>query len=405
MIETLLDEEDRMIRDVTRSFVNQECIPLEQQILRADVDAEWYELDEEESGDGSRRSALSKEQRDRIRDKVLEIGLYKLDLPKEEGGAGVTEMQHALISEELARTIVPVNTGSGEAPNASMLEELATEDQRERYLMPLKRGEQTSCFMLTEPNAGGDARGIEMRAVRDGDNYVLNGTKIFISNAASADFAIVMTVTTPEMKRRAGFTAFLVDIQETEGVKVVRPINTVVGGVLYEVAFENAVVPAANLLGEEDQAFRPMQRRLGVRRLQICSRSVGTAQRAMEMAASWAKQRVTFGQPLSNRQAIQWMLAEAQTNIYATRTMVYDTVRKSMAGQDIRHEVAVIKPFATEMAQKVIDDAMQIHGAAGMTSDLILERLWRGARLSRIYEGPTEVHRLTNARLLLEATH
>ena len=143
---------------------------------------------------------MSEGQRDSSRDKGQEIGLYKLDLPKEEGGAGITEMQHALISEELARTIVPVNTGSGEAPNTRMLEELATEDQRERYLMPLKRGEKTSCFMLTEPNAGGDARGIEMRAVRDGDNYILNGTKIFISNAASADFASVMTGSSPALQ-------------------------------------------------------------------------------------------------------------------------------------------------------------------------------------------------------------
>ncbi|MEE8421811.1 MAG: acyl-CoA dehydrogenase family protein [Dehalococcoidia bacterium] len=396
MIEVLLDEEDRMIRDATRRWVDQELIPLEQQILRADVEESWFDNE-----DGT-RSALSSEQRSRIQSQISEMGYDKLDLSKEDGGAGVTEMQQAVISEELSRTIVPLNLG-GEAPNTSMLEELATPYQRERYLEPLKRGDKRSCFMLTEPNAGGDARGIEMRAVRDGDNYVLNGTKIFITGADRSDFAIVMTVTDPEAKPRGGFSAFLVDLKETEGVEIVRPIKTIVGGRLFEVAFQDAVIPATNLLGEEGNAFRPMQRRLGVRRLQIASRSIGAAQRAFEMAGAWAKQRVTFGQPLANRQAIQWMLAEAHTNIYATRTMVYDAVRKSMAGQDIRHEISVIKPFATEMSQKVIDDSMQIHGAAGMTSDLILERMWRGARLSRIYEGPTEVHRLTNARLLLEA--
>ncbi|HJM76686.1 MAG TPA: acyl-CoA dehydrogenase family protein [Dehalococcoidia bacterium] len=396
MIEVMLVEEDLMIRDATRRWVDQELIPLEQQILRADAEDNWFEDDE------GNRSALSPEQRQAINDQVSEMGYDKLDLAVEDGGAGVTGMQHALISEELSRTIVPIDLG-GEAPNTSMLDELATPEQRENYLEPLKRGEKRSCFMLTEPNAGGDARGIEMRAVRDGDNYVLNGTKIFITGADRSDFAIVMTVTDPELKPRSGFSSFLVDLKDTPGVEIVRPIKTVVGGRLFEVAFQNAVVPAGNLLGEEHNAFKPMQRRLGVRRLQIVSRSIGWAQRAMELAAAWSKQRVTFGQPLSSRQAIQWMLAEAHSNIYASRVMAYDAIRKSEAGQDIRHEVSVIKPFATEMAQKVIDDSMQIHGAAGMTSDLILERMWRGARLSRIYEGPTEVHRLTNARLLLEA--
>jgi alkylation response protein AidB-like acyl-CoA dehydrogenase len=396
MIEVMLAEEDLMIRDATRRWVDKELIPLEQQILRADAEDNWFEDDE------GNRNALSPEQRQSIDDQVSEMGYDKLDLSVEDGGAGVSGMQHALISEELARTIVPINLG-GEAPNTSMLEELATPEQREKYLGPLKRGEKRSCFMLTEPNAGGDARGIEMRAVRDGDNYVLNGTKIFITGADRSDFAIVMTVTDPELKPRSGFSAFLVDLKDTPGVEIVRPIKTVVGGRLFEVAFQDAVVPATNLLGEEHNAFKPMQRRLGVRRLQIVSRSIGWAQRAMELAAAWSKQRVTFGQPLSSRQAIQWMLAEAHSNIYASRVMSYDAIRKSDAGQDIRHEVSVIKPFATEMAQKVIDDSMQIHGAAGMTSDLILEQMWRGARLSRIYEGPTEVHRMTNARLLLEA--
>src|SRR5690606_39020380 len=155
----------------------------------------------------------------------------------------------------------PLNLG-GEAPNTRMLEELATPFQVENYLLPLKRGEKSSCFMLTEPNAGGDARGIEMRATRDGDNYVLNGTKLYITNADRADFAIVMTVTNPELKPRAGFTAFLVDLKNNPGYKVTRPIKTITGGRIFEVQFTDCVVPAENLLGEEGQAFKPMQRRL-----------------------------------------------------------------------------------------------------------------------------------------------
>jgi acyl-CoA dehydrogenase len=398
MIDIMLDEADGMIRDVTRRFVNEQLIPLEQQILRADTEENWV-LNE---GPG-RRSALTHEQRAEIQRKAREVGLYDLNLSVEEGGAGVTEMQRTLIAEEMGRTITPLDLG-GEAPNISMLEELATPAQIEGYLLPLKTGEKSSCFMLTEPNAGGDARGIEMRAERDGDNYVLNGTKTFITNADRADFAIVMTVTDPDQKPRAGFTSFLVDVQDNPGVTITRPISTIVGGRLFEVAFQDAVVPADALLGERGQAFKPMQRRLGVRRLQICSTQVGAATRALEMALAWSKQRVTFGKPLADRQAIQWMLAEAQTNIYAARVMIYDAVRKSMAGETIRHEISVIKPFATEMAQKVIDDSMQIHGAAGMTSDLVLERMFRASRLSRIYEGPTEVHRMTNARLLLESS-
>lgn len=395
MIEPLFDEADRMIRDVTRRFVNEELIPLEQQILRADAEGDWHE-----DADG-RRSALSSEQQQQINEKAREIGLYNLDLPKEEGGPGVTEMQKALIWEQMARTIVPLNL-SGEAPNIHMLDELATDFQRDKYLAPLQRGDKTSCFMLTEPNAGGDARGIEMPAVRDGDNWVLSGTKLYITNADRADFAIVMTVTNPELKPRGGFTSFLVDLKDNPGITITRPIRTVTGGRIFEVQFDDCVVPHDNLLGEEGEAFRPMQRRLGVRRVQICCTAVGQASRALDMGLAWSKQRVTFGQPLADRQAIQWMFAEAATNIHAARLMIRDTVEKSMAGREIRHEIAIVKPFATEMAQKVIDDMMQIHGGAGMTSDLILERLWRAARPARIFEGPTEVHRYTNARLLLE---
>lgn len=396
MIEPVLDEADRMIRDVTRRFVNEELIPLEQQILRADAEDDWFE-----DGEG-RRSALSPEQRAEIDAKAREIGLFNLDLSKEDGGAGVSEMQKALIWEEMARTIVPLNL-SGDAPNIRMLEELATPYQTEHFLMPLKRGEKTSCFMLTEPNAGGDARGIEMPAVRDGDSWVLNGTKLYITNADRADFAIVMAVTNPEQKPRGGFSSFLVDLKDNTGITITRPIRTVTGGRIFEVQFDDCVVPHDNLLGEEGQAFRPMQRRLGVRRLQICCTATGHASRALEMGLAWSKQRVTFGRPLAERQAIQWMFAEAHTNIHAARLMIQDAVRKSMAGQEIRHEISIVKPFATEMAQKVIDDMMQIHGGAGMTSDLILERLWRASRPARIFEGPTEVHRYTNARLLLES--
>lgn len=398
MIDIMFEEADRMIRDVTRRFVDEEMIPLEQQILRADAEENWV-IDD---GPGH-RSALTHEQRDELQAKAREIGLHDLNRSEEDGGAGVTEMQRTLISEQMGRTIVPLNLG-GEAPNISMLEELATPQQVEDYLVPLKSGEKSSCFMLTEPNAGGDARGIEMRAERDGDNYILNGTKIFITNADRADFAIVMTVTDPDQKPRAGFTSFLVDVQDNPGVTITRPIKTIVGGRLFEVAFQDAVVPASALLGERGQAFKPMQRRLGVRRLQICAGQIGSATRALEMALTWSKQRVTFGKPLAERQAIQWMMVEAQTNIYASRVMIYDAVKKSMAGQEIRHEISVIKPFVTEMAQKAIDDSMQIHGAAGMTSDLVLERMFRASRLSRIYEGPSEVHRMTSARLLLAAS-
>ncbi|MQA00774.1 MAG: acyl-CoA dehydrogenase, partial [Dehalococcoidia bacterium] len=171
MIEVKLDEADQMIRDVTRRFVDDELIPLEQQILRAEAEDNWYE------GDDGRRSALSSEQRDAIQGKAREIGLYNLDLSVEQGGPGLTEMQKVIVYEELARTITPLAL-SFDAPNIRMLEELATEYQQEHYLMPLKRGEKTSCFMLTEPEAGGDARGIRMPATRDGDNWVLNGTKL-----------------------------------------------------------------------------------------------------------------------------------------------------------------------------------------------------------------------------------
>src|SRR5690606_31487799 len=160
----------------------------------------------------------------------------------------------------------------------------------------------------------------------------------------------------PDQKPRGGFTAFLVDLKDNPGVEVTRPIKTVTGGRIFEVQFTDAVVPHENLLGEQGQAFRPMQRRLGARRLQICCTAIGHATRALEMGLAWSKQRVTFGKPLSERQALQWMFAEAATNIYASRTMLYDAVRKLEAREEIRHEISIVKPFSTEMAQKVIDD-------------------------------------------------
>jgi acyl-CoA dehydrogenase len=282
-----------------------------------------------------------------------------------------------------------------------MLKATVNEAQREKYLAPYARGETISAIGISEPGAGADPSAMITGAERDGADWVINGRKIWTSRAAEADFTILMAVT-DKSQRRAGISAFLVD-KGTKGFNVLRRIPMIAGAFTYEVALEDCRVPGENLLGVEGQGFAPMQLRLGTRRVQMAAWSIGIAQRALDMMCEYAPQRVTFGQPLSDRQAIQWWIADAATKIHACRLMTYDCAWKLDQGYDVRKEISMIKYFATEMAFEVVDHAMQCYGAMGMTKEMPLHLLAAQARNMRIYDGPTEVHRWVVARNLLGA--
>jgi acyl-CoA dehydrogenase len=240
------------------------------------------------------------------------------------------------------------------------------------------------------------------RAVREGDEWVLNGRKIWVSNVPKADFIIFMAVTDPGLGARGGITAFIID-KGTPGFSIEREIPMIGGARTYELILENVRLKDSQVLGAVGQGFAPMQKRLTVRRLEMGAMCVGMASRALELMCEHVQQRETFGQKLADRQAIQWWVADAATKIHATRLMVMDAARKQDSGQDVRTVASMIKVFATEMAAETIDHAMQSFGAMGMTRELPLAIMAQRIRLAQIYEGPTEVHRMVIARRTLGA--
>jgi alkylation response protein AidB-like acyl-CoA dehydrogenase len=380
-----LSEEHRMIKDLVARFVADELMPLERAVLEREAAGQGYSLTPEEKA--------------KIDAKSHELGLWGLDAPPEFGGSDLPVEAMVGVNEELGRTITPY-TPPPDSPNLRMLMLTCDAEQRERYLIPYARGETVSAIGISEPGAGGDPAEMQTRAVRDGDDWVINGRKIWVSRVGYADFTILMAVTDKSKGARGGISAFLVD-KGTPGFNVLRRIPMLGGAYTYEIAIEDCRLPASKLLGREGYGFAPMQQRLSTRRVQIGAWCVGLAQRALDMMVEYAPQRVTFGQPLSQRQAIQWWVADAATKIHACRLMVYDAARKIDQGSDPRVEVSMIKVYATEMAWEIIDHAMQTFGGMGMTKELPLQLMANRVRLMRIYEGPSEVHRMVIARKIL----
>jgi acyl-CoA dehydrogenase len=377
-----IPEDHRMIKELVARFVREELIPLERVLMQREAE-----------GSGI---ALSVDERARVDKRSRELGLWGLDAPTEIGGSDLSVSAMVGVNEEMGRTIVhyylPPDT-----PNLRMLLLTATPEQRVKYLEPYVRGELTSAIVISEPGAGADPAGLATRAVRDGADWVINGRKIWISNAERADFGIVMARTEGERGNRGGISAFLVD-KGTPGFIVARRIPMIGGVYTCEVVFEDCRVPASQLLGVEGQGFAPMQKRLAARRVQMAAWATGRAQRALEMMCEYAPQRSTFGAPLADRQAVQWWIADAATRIHACRLMTYEAAWRIDRGIDARTQVSMIKAYATEMAWEVIDRAMQCFGAMGMTKELPLQQMANEARLMRIYEGPTEVHKWVVAR-------
>ncbi|WP_354682505.1 acyl-CoA dehydrogenase [Cupriavidus necator] len=380
-----LDEEHRMLKDLVARFVREQLIPLEPAVLAREAAGGQLALQPEEQ---ARLDAMSRE-----------LGLWGLDAPAEMGGADLPAVAMVGVNEALGKTITPYELPP-DSPNLRMLMLTASDAQRERYLAPYARGETVSAIAISEPGAGGDPAMMTTRAERDGDDWVINGRKIWISRAARADWTIVMAVTDKAKGARGGISAFIVE-RGTPGFRVERRIPMIGGASTYEVVLEDCRIPASQLLGTEGQGFAPMQTRLSTRRVQMAAWCIGRAQRALDMICEYAPQRQTFGAPLAQRQAIQWWVADAATRIHACRLMTYEAASRIDAGDEARTQVSMIKVFATEMAWDVIDHAMQTFGAMGMTKELPLQQMANETRLMRIYEGPSEVHRWVIARDLL----
>jgi acyl-CoA dehydrogenase len=380
-----LAEEHRMLKDLVARFVREELLPLEAGVIAREA-----------AGGGA---GVTPEEHAHLDKVAHDLGLFGLDAPEDVGGSDLPMVALVGVEEELGRTVAGYNLPP-DSPNLRMLMQTVDARQREAYLAPYVAGKTISAMGISEPGAGSDPAAMTTRAVRDGDDWVINGRKIWISRAPEADFTILMAVTDPEKRARGGITAFIVD-KGAPGFNVLRRIPMIGGNTTYEIALEDCRVEGWKLLGVEGQGFAPMQTRLGTRRIQMAAWSVGLAQRALEMLIEYAPQRKTFGKPLSERQAIQFWATDAATKIHATRLMIYDCAWKLDNGRDVRNEISMIKWYATEMAYETVDRVMQAFGAMGMTKELPLSLMHSKARLARIYDGATEIHKWVVARNLL----
>jgi alkylation response protein AidB-like acyl-CoA dehydrogenase len=333
---------------------------------------------------------------------LADLGCYGVAVPTEWDGAGLDYLALAVILEEVAAadgatsTIVSVNN----CPVCSILMAFGNADQKERFLKPLARGDMLGAFCLTEPHVGSEAGGLRTTAVRDGDHYVLNGVKQFITSGKHGDVAIVMAVTDKAAGKK-GISAFLVPTA-TPGYTVAR-LEDKMGQHASDTAqilFENCRVPAQNLLGEEGMGLKIALSGLEGGRIGIASQAVGMARAAFDAALAYAKERQSFGQPIFQHQAVQFKLADMATQIEAARQMIRHAAALKDAGRPCLKEAAMAKLFASEMAERVCSDAIQVHGGYGYVSDFPVERIYRDVRVCQIYEGTSEVQKILIGRAL-----
>jgi len=341
-----------------------------------------------------------------IVNEMRELGLFGLSIAPEFGGLGLTMEEEVRVVFELGQTspafrsLAGTNIGIGS--QAIVL--AGTDDQRTRYLPKLASGELIGSFALTEPDAGSDAMTLRLSAERDGDSYVLNGTKRYITNAPIAGLFSVMARTAPE-RRANSISCFLVEAG-TPGLSIGKPDKKMgqAGALTSDVVFDNCRVPASALLGgEEGNGFRTSMRVLDKGRLHISALCVGIADRLLADAVKYAMERKQFGQPIAEFQLIQAMIADSQAELYAARCMVLDAARMRDRGENTTMQAACAKLFSTEMVGRVADRAVQIHGGAGYMSEYAVERFYRDVRLFRIFEGTSQIQQLVIARETIKA--
>jgi hypothetical protein len=333
---------------------------------------------------------------------LAELGCYGVAVPAQWGGAGLDYLALSVILEEIAAgdgatsTIVSVNN----CPVCSILMAFGNDDQKRRFLEPLSRGDMLGAFCLTEPHVGSEAGGLRTTAVRDGDHYVLDGVKQFITSGKNGDLAIVMAVTDKAAGKK-GISAFLVPTS-TPGYTVAR-LEDKMGqhaSDTAQIVFERCRVPAANLLGEEGMGLKIALSGLEGGRIGIASQAVGMARAAFEAALAYARQRTSFGQPIFQHQAVQFKLADMATQIEAARQLIWHAATLKDAGRPCLKEAAMAKLYASEMAERVCSDAIQVHGGYGYVSDFPVERIYRDVRVCQIYEGTSEVQKILIGRAL-----
>jgi acyl-CoA dehydrogenase len=377
-----LDDEQRAIVDTVRTFVTRELYPHEDEVDRlGDVPPELVE---------------------EIRDKALKAGLYAANMPEDLGGGGLDAVGMTLVERELGRASYALQWLVARPSNILLA---CVDEQREHYLLPSIRGERHDCLAMTEPGAGSDVRSMTTRAVRDGDDYVIDGAKHFISNADKSDFVILFAVTGradgPHGPRNL-ISGFLVDL-DTPGLTVTPGPSSVShrGYHHSELSFESCRVPASQRLGEEGRGFELMGEWLGASRLTVAASSVGRARRVLEMTSRWAAERVQFGQPIGRFQGVGFPLADMATDLEAAELLTLRAAWKLDQGTMTDQDAAMAKVFASEALGRITDQAVQIYGGMGLMDELPIERFWRDARVERIWDGTSEIQRHIISRSIL----
>ena len=362
-----------------RHFVAEELIPIESQV--------------------NQKEDLTRDQLLIFRDKASNLGLWLYDVPKKFGGLGMSLLEQCVVQEEIAKTTaLPFRHNELFSPNIGPILYQGSKKQIERFLYPVIREEISVCFAQTEPDAGSDPAGMRTLAVKDGEIYTLNGTKRFITGAGRAKYAQVIAVTDQKKRARGGISCLVVDM-DSPGATIARRWPTMMGDAPFEITFDDVKVPTENRIGKEGDGFALAQSWLTIGRVKgHGARCVGIAERALEIAVCHAAHRVTYGEPLTDRQAIQFMIADSAIDIKLARLLVYETATKFDQGDDVRNESFMTKVFCTEMANRILDRAIQITGGLGLTTDLPLEYWYRQLRGIRITEGVTEVLRWRLAR-------
>jgi acyl-CoA dehydrogenase len=377
-----LDAETRdQLIDTVRRFVTERLRPLEAQV--AEEDAMPAEVVEEMKG----------------------LGLFGLSIPESYGGLDLSMEEECLVAMELGRTSPAFRStfGTNVGIGSQGLVMFGTEAQKEKYLPGIASGEIITSFALTEPEAGSDSASVQTRAVRDGDHYVLNGSKRFITNANKADLFTVMARTNPEVKGGGGVSAFLVE-RNSPGLSVGKPEKKMgqQGAHVCDVIFDNVRVPAENRVGAEGEGFKVAMQVLDRGRLHISAVCIGVAERLIADSVAYASERKQFGQALSQFQLIQGMIADSKTEALAAKALMLETARKRDEGQSVTMEAAASKYFASEMVGRVADRAVQIFGGAGYIAEYGIERFYRDVRIFRIYEGTSQIQQVIIARETLK---
>ena len=381
MIDFTVPEETSAIVDLVRRFVRTEVQPLE--------------VETEE------RAEIPSDKLAAVKAKAKALGLFAMNMPIEVGGGGLSTVDMCLVEEQLGQTSdALIRRVFGQVYPMLMA---CRADQREAYLLPTVTGDKICAMAITEPGAGSDAASIRTTARLDGGEWVIDGTKHFISDGDIADYVIVMAVTDAEKRARGGITLFLVD-KDTPGFTVART-QAMMGHRGYghaELVFENCRIPASNVLGEVGEGFKLIMRSVnGIRLGHIGARTVGMARRVLELMREHAATRCQFGQPIGDFQMVQQMIADSAIEIYAARSMMLDAAWEVDQGRDPRDKVSMIKVYAAEMLGRVADRGIQVFGGYGFAKELPLERIYRDARVTRIYDGTSEVHRMLIARSVI----